>query len=366
MTNALCEQNPVLTGGQDCLEVKKMNRKISCILVMTLLIAININVISMENIIPMKVSLPDDELDQEQTNNCNYGWWIHNAQWLAQEFIPTKEILTRVFLQLFYKGFKEQVLTCSIRSHLEGNDLMSITINPHINREGYTNWIEFDFEDIVVIPGEKYYIILGSEEGESNYCYCWSYDVHDPYLNGSSWISKDDGNTWKIAESTSHKDTDCAFFTYGYNDPNAFADLDCQEDIIWNDVKPGEILTKNFSIFNSGTSNSFLSWEIIEYPDQWGIWEFSKKNGHDLSPEDGAEIIEITVTAPDEKNGEFTGEIKVININNPDDYEIIPITLSTPRNNAIDSIPFIDRLLEKHPHIYHILRQLLSNRSITQ
>ena len=48
--------------------------------------------------------------------------------------------------------------------------------------------------------------------------------------------------------------------------------------------------------------------------------------------------VVLPVVAPNEKD-KFTGELKIVNSENPDDYEIIHVTLSTHRNRAINTIP---------------------------
>ena len=69
-----------------------------------------------------------DHIDQYQTNESGHGWSILPLQWIAQEFTPTLEILTRVELNLFKAGDPDEniELTVSIRKVLEENDLISI------------------------------------------------------------------------------------------------------------------------------------------------------------------------------------------------------------------------------------------------
>jgi hypothetical protein len=71
----------------------------------------------------------------------------------------------------------------------------------------------------------------------------------------------------------------------------------------------------------------------------------------------GSITIEVKVDVPDEGNKEFTGEVKVINSDNNDDYEIIPVLLKTPRNKALKK-PMIN-FLQSHPILFPILQQLL-------
>jgi hypothetical protein len=133
-------------------------------------------------------------------------------------------------------------------------------------------------------------------------------------------------------------------------------DLVCLGNLNWVDVKPGETVTGNFKVENVGEPGSELSWEIESYP-TWGTWTFTPSYGTGLTPEMGSITVEVKVDAPDEGNKEFTGEVKVINSENNEDYEIIPVMLKTPRNKALNK-PMIN-FLKSHPILFPILQQLL-------
>ena len=137
----------------------------------------------------------------------------------------------------------------------------------------------------------------------------------------------------------------------------AIPDLVCHGSFIWSDVKPNTAATVNFTVYNLGDSDSKLDWKIESYP-TWGSWEFTPQSGDDLTPEDEAQTVEVKVIAPDEKNSEFTGEIKVVNKNDYSDYETIQISLTTSKNKS-----FINQLLfrsyEQHLYMFPLLRQLL-------
>ena len=77
-----------------------------------------------------------------------------------------------------------------------------------------------------------------------------------------------------------------------------------------------------------------------------------------MKPEDGSITVDVTVKAPEDKNKEFTGDLKIVVIGNPDDEVIIPVTLTTPRNKPYLNTPFL-QFLENHPYMFPILRQLL-------
>ena len=143
-------------------------------------------------------------------------------------------------------------------------------------------------------------------------------------------------------------------------------DLECDGSLSWTDVKPGASVEGSFTVENSGEPTSELNWAIDSYPD-WGTWTFTPSSGEDLTPEDGEVTVEVSVVAPDEPETEFTGEIKIVNTDNPDDYCIIDISLATPVNqHSIFSriIQFLENLINHFPLLERILERLSTLCSI--
>jgi len=105
------------------------------------------------------------------------------------------------------------------------------------------------------------------------------------------------------------------------------ADLDGKGDLQWTNVEPGETVKGSFEILNIGDSGSELDWKIIEWPD-WGNWIFDPEYGKNLTPEEGAVVVNVDVIAPDEGGPDFLGEIKIINEESTDDFDIIPVFLT--------------------------------------
>jgi hypothetical protein len=135
-------------------------------------------------------------------------------------------------------------------------------------------------------------------------------------------------------------------------------DLFCIGNLKWEDVKPGETIDGSFIVQNIGDPGSLLDWEIIDYP-EWGEWTFNPKNGSDL-PRGYSNNVSVEVVAPDEPNKRFTGEIKVINCENPDDFCVIDVVLKTPKNKAfIFNYNPLSQLLQQIPHAIQIFRLLL-------
>jgi hypothetical protein len=64
--------------------------------------------------------------------------------------------------------------------------------------------------------------------------------------------------------------------------------------------------------------------------------------------------VEVTVIAPNEKNSEFQGQLKVENIDNSSDFDLIPVYLKTPKNIVTFTMLYY-RVLEKFPILQKFL-----------
>ena len=115
-------------------------------------------------------------------------------------------------------------------------------------------------------------------------------------------------------------------------------DLDCNTDISWTNVKAGSTVTENIIVKNIGAPLSCLDWEITEYPD-WGTWTFSPKEGENLKPT-GEYNVKVILKTPNQRNKEFTGEIKIVNKDNPNDFVIVDVYLKTSLSKHISNMFF--------------------------
>jgi hypothetical protein len=137
---------------------------------------------------------------------------------------------------------------------------------------------------------------------------------------------------------------------------DAGPDLDCNGVLSWIDIKSGDVVTGSFTVENVGELASELDWEIESHPD-WGTWTFTPLNGDDLTPEDGAVTVQVSVVAPDKKNKEFNGGIKIVNREASGDQCYIQVSLATPRikNTAPLLFQFLDRLFQRFPLLEYLL-----------
>lgn len=183
-----------------------MKRKIVGIFIVTLFIAsFSVNAMKIDVLTPPGV-------DQEQTHQDGRGYFIRYNQICAQDFVPTVDLLTAVQLYIFSgdmvaSGYKIKV---SIRDDLNGDDLTSVTVNA--DSVGDYKWLSFDFPDIDVIPGEKYYIVASSDDGgsEAEENYCWFFGEDNLYSSGCLWHNRTDG----IAGWQNEADEDFCFKTW--------------------------------------------------------------------------------------------------------------------------------------------------------
>lgn len=233
-----------------------MHRKILCILVLMLLFSSIFPIVGSSRIF-------DDVIDQEQpiwTENEGYG--IHNSnEKMAQSLKPTLNTLTRVQLVAGNFGSPSGNLFISIRDSLNGDDLASASISVHnIPPLEQSDWIEFDFSDISVIPEKSYYIIWHADElwNSSNFV-IWRKHGDDPYLKGRLfWYN---GLEWVDEYPTE----DFCFRTYGLNNqpPNT--------PIINGPTsgKVGEVIDYEFTAVDPDGDELFY---YIEFEEGIGYW----------------------------------------------------------------------------------------------
>ena len=112
-------------------------------------------------------------------------------------------------------------------------------------------------------------------------------------------------------------------------EPQSGPDIEGNGDLHWKLVSPGSLQTGSFTISNIGDAYSKLNWSIIDYPN-WGTWNFTPDSGQNLTPEEGLLTIYVEMIAPNQKNRLFNGEIKIVNLQDINDYDIISVSVSTP------------------------------------
>jgi hypothetical protein len=146
---------------------------------------------------------------------------------VAQSFIPTKEIITRLELYIGQNSTVVSPLDISIRKELTEEDLTVTNVDPSdVPTETY-DWVEIDIDDIELDTGETYYIVGITENITDNY-YAWgANNISESYPYGCMWISIDEGKNW-TNESNSESIQNTESFTYQSKTKNF------EENVTWD------------------------------------------------------------------------------------------------------------------------------------
>jgi hypothetical protein len=191
--------------------------------------------------------IPEEVLDQNQSQYTN-NFALYTTRWGGQSFKPTYDLLTRVQLYLRKAGSITTDAVVSIRSSLTGADLVSV-VKPASQIPTTNSWVEFDFSDLTVTPGNTYYIILRTTGGTSTNSYSWGYGSGTPYSNGVLWYSSNSGSTW-----TQYSAYDFCFKTYGLPSMPPVPALSYNpSSYSFGNVASGTTGSTSFDIWNSGT-----------------------------------------------------------------------------------------------------------------
>ncbi len=153
----------------------------------------------------------DDSLDQFQIT-WNGAVSVATPDALAQSFKPSVNMLTRVQILTHKSMVPSGDVKLSIRKDINGSDLTSITLTSELIPTTRT-WVEFDFENISLIPNDIYYIVWTPLDINMSYLW-WGYDNNnfDSYPKGEAWLCSD--GVW-TTEGFVFKDW--CFKTYGYH-----------------------------------------------------------------------------------------------------------------------------------------------------
>lgn len=198
-------------------------------------------------------------------------------------------------------------------------------------------WVEFENVGSVtwLNPGSLYRIMI---RGPSSSGIRWGFSDGNLYTKGSS----SRGACCDFQFRTYAMDHACNLIAYG--------------DLTFPNMVPGSTTFTTIHIENDGLDGSKLDWEIDSYPN-WGTWVFDPQQGLSLKPSQGPKPITVTLTVPTAANQQYTGTVKIINTDNPSDYQNIPVTLSTPKNKLFMN-PFIT-ILQNYPNLFSIIQRIL-------
>jgi len=139
---------------------------------------------------------------------------------------------------------------------------------------------------------------------------------------------------------------------------NNTPDLNCTGSLSWSDIKPGATVHGSFQVQNVGDPSSLLNWTVNNSL-TWGTWTFTPASGEGLTPEQGPVTVQVYVIAPNEKNAEFQGFLKVQNRDNASDFDTIPVILKTSASTVLSSAnPFINMVRQWFSFLTNLLERM--------
>jgi len=308
-----------------------------------------------------------DELDQSQTVMTeNAAVPVGNVPipdnpicvQVAQSFIPTKEVLTRVELFIGKNSTATYPLAVSIREELAEDDLTVIDIDPsQVPTETY-DWVEIDFDDITVTTGLTYYVVALTENVTDNY-YAWgANNISESYPDGCAWFSIDEGDTWTNESASSYPSTSEAFNNQGAQP-------------IFGDVVTWDMCFKTYGRDNqppqdplldgplSGSAGTSYEYEVItndpDGDDLYYILDWADGTPEEtIGPHPNGQTGYASHTWTEE--GTYIIKAKARDIYGAES-NWVTLEVTMPRIRSIQN-PFLQRILQIFPNAFPILRNL--------
>ena len=196
-------------------------------------------------------------------------------------------------------------------------------------------WIGIQYKDIGTIgDGPDMYAqkddgswekLEGQMSGPDTYTYTWRrFTSFSDYIDSS-------GNVRIKVVADANDDTYIrrAGVKYEYRVPEP--NLDCEGSISASQIKPGDRVTGSFKVKNIGESGSELDWKVSDWPDWGSTWSFNPTSGSGLAS-GSSKTVEVSFYAPSVQEQDFSGKIKVVNLDDSTDYDTVSVSVSTPRS----------------------------------
>jgi parallel beta-helix repeat protein len=246
------------------------------------------------------------------------------------------------------------------RNIISGNTFLNfhtgIDLQSHIDNTIYNNNFIYNDDNNFDWPGGNHWYLDYPVGG--NY---WDdyYNGSDEYHGPNQDLPGGDG----IWDDPYYISISLNIDRYPYAEPNGWvkehvgSNLDCMGVLLWESVNPNTEHTGRIWLFNNGESGSLLDWEVEGLP-EWGGCTVTPDSGENLSPEDGLIPLTVSITAPDEQEQSFSGEIKIVNKENSSDFHIFTVSLTTAKAKTKTIYSFILQFLEEHPLLFQLLQLL--------
>jgi hypothetical protein len=279
-----------------------------------------------------------ERLDQVQMEEEGWRRSFDGEDWIAQEFTPSLEILTRVQLGMLKQGHPPDDIniTIGIKHYLGGEELTNCSVKGGeiVWDQSGPYWLEFDFPDIIVRPGTKYYIVcrIDDYDRDSDNKYSWYFHGDNPYDGGKAYVSWNSGNFWYSFDvfDNDFPFRDFCFRTFG-------TESEPPNKPVCEYIKADNLISMNSTDSDGDKIRFGISWENDGYIDEYTEYI-----------ESGTEIFI-----------DCEGKIGTIGVLAEDEYGVqSDWVFVKPKNKLYFNRPFLN-LLAMYPNLFPMLRQLL-------
>jgi C1A family cysteine protease len=292
--------------------------------------------------------------------NDNPGYWICKNSWGIEwgeegwfkiKYDECELEKDTVFIEVYNNTGLFNEIKCGTDTYKRSGDIYNynsctISMSEHFWAGPASAWYRFNLNEGKVSEGMDIGIKFSDSSlfgnGPNLYLYNWNEKKytklgknlghwHDPKW---VWIKTSDSNKYinnngilEVLVTTEDEDLTllCHVGLYG---KIAMSDLKCYADLKLGKILPGQKVVNNIKVENVGDPNSELSWMIVGWP-EWGDWNFSPFKGEGLKTNQGLKTIIVTITAPYIFD-RFEGDIRIKNVNDVCDFEILRVSLTTP------------------------------------
>ena len=275
-----------------------------------------------------------DEIDQQQTfcdGIMEFGddYYSGYTLKLAQSFTPEKNFLTRVYLYVARFG-QTNPFNLAIRKELNSANLTTVSVGYNMIPLNNLAWVEFNFNDIPIVAGEKYYMIM-STKLKSNTVYGVGIGSNNPYPDGDFWMSMN----W--FEWEKGWDDDLCFKTYGTGGPP-------NKPSTPSGKVNGKINVEY--IYTSVTTD--LDGDQIYYLFDWGDGTNSEWVGPFNSGVEGSASHRWTM------KGNYDVRVKAKDVYDAESPWSDPLSVTMPRDKSTSSFKLL-RFLERYPLLNRLI-----------
>lgn len=264
-----------------------------------------------------------DGSDQKQTTS-SISQNLTSNEW--QEFIPRKDVLSRVELKLQSLDPTASNIVVSLEKPL-GTIIASITRSVSDIPSTTSDWVSFDFQDVTVLPYELYYITV-SVQGSGYYSWCYG----EPIRPGIS--------RYPSGNSSLGEDLDWCFKTYDLAEGIQQPDGEYSVDAAFRYMEP--VTTEEIRVYwsNEGTGDPVPDTQDI-------IDAFNLGSGYINLEGHGNPLSWATHPVPDD--APFTGGISITDFTQLKNGDELPIVVVGGCHNALFNVSLIRTLIGR-PH----------------